>query len=37
MSGSGKSTLVKLMERFYDATQGNLLFDGKNVKDIGLS
>jgi len=25
------------MERFYDVTQGNILFDGKNVKDVGLS
>jgi len=37
MSGSGKSTIVSLIERFYDVSQGNVLFDGKNVKDIPLT
>jgi ABC-type multidrug transport system fused ATPase/permease subunit len=36
-SGSGKSTIVSLIERFYDVSQGNVLFDGKNVKDIPLT
>ncbi len=33
-SGSGKSTAAKLIPRFYDATQGNVLVGGVNVKDI---
>ena len=32
-TGSGKTTLVNLMERFYDATRGEVLFNGVNVKD----
>lgn len=32
-TGSGKSTLVNLIPRFYDATKGNVLIDGINVKD----
>lgn len=33
-TGSGKSTLVNLVARFYDATQGEVLIDGVNVKDM---
>jgi len=32
-TGSGKSTLMGLIPRFYDATQGEVLIDGINVKD----
>jgi len=32
-TGSGKSTLVKLIPRFYDATQGQVLLDGVDVRD----
>lgn len=32
-TGSGKSTLINLVPRFYDATEGEVLVDGVNVKD----
>ena len=32
-TGSGKSTMVSLISRFYDAVDGEVLVDGKNVKD----
>ncbi len=32
-TGSGKSSLVSLIPRFYDATSGQVLVDGVNVKD----
>ena len=36
-TGSGKSTLINLIPRFFDATEGNVLVDGVNVKDYKLS
>lgn len=35
-TGSGKSTLINLVPRFYDATEGEVLVDGINVKDYDL-
>lgn len=35
-SGSGKSTLADLTLRFYDVTQGEILIDGTNIKNIDL-
>ena len=36
-TGSGKSTLINLVPRLYDATEGEVLVDGKNVKEYKLS
>ncbi len=36
-TGAGKSTFVKLLSRFYDPTQGEVLIDGKNVKDLKIN
>ncbi|MEE8726796.1 MAG: ABC transporter ATP-binding protein [Bifidobacterium thermacidophilum] len=35
-TGSGKTTLVNLVPRFYDATDGQVLVDGVDVKDYTL-
>lgn len=36
-TGSGKTTLVKLLMRFYDVKDGEILIDGINIKDIDRS
>jgi len=36
-SGSGKSTLADLLPRFYDTTEGEILFDQTNIKDATLT
>ena len=33
-SGAGKSTLINLLLRFYDVTEGSLLIDGVDIRDI---
>lgn len=36
-TGSGKSTVGQLLLRMYDVTDGKLILDGKNIKQIGLT
>ena len=33
-TGSGKSTVIKLIERFYDVTEGSVTLDGVDVRDL---
>ena len=35
-SGSGKSTLANMIARFYDPVNGQILLDGKNLKDLKI-
>lgn len=35
-TGSGKTTLISLIPRFYDATEGEVLINGENVKNLNL-
>jgi len=35
-SGGGKTTLCSLIPRFYEVTEGKILLDGKNIRDIRL-
>src|SRR3989338_3045766 len=36
-NGAGKSTLIKLICRFYDVTEGKILINGVDIKDLKLS
>lgn len=36
MTGSGKSTVVNLLERFYDASEGEVYVDGVDVRNLSL-
>lgn len=36
LSGSGKSTIASLITRFYDPQGGDILLDGRNIKDINI-
>ncbi len=35
-TGSGKTTIINLIPRFYDATEGQVLIDGQDVRDVTL-
>jgi ABC-type multidrug transport system fused ATPase/permease subunit len=36
-SGSGKSTIMQLIERFYNTSGGQILFDGEDINSIDIT
>ncbi len=36
-TGSGKTTIIKLIERFFDVTKGEIIYKGHNIKDYDLN
>ena len=36
MSGGGKTTLVNLIRRFYDVSEGQILIDGRDIRDVTM-
>ncbi|OIW35415.1 hypothetical protein CONLIGDRAFT_566533 [Coniochaeta ligniaria NRRL 30616] len=36
-TGAGKSTILKLIDRFYDVTEGSIKIDGQDIRDVELS
>jgi ATP-binding cassette subfamily B protein len=37
MTGSGKSTIINLIPRFYDATEGRITIDGRDIRSVTLN
>ncbi len=37
LNGSGKTTLIKLITRLYDPTEGEILLDGRNIKEYDVA
>lgn len=37
LNGAGKTTLIKLITRLYDPTSGQILFDGKDIREYDLT
>ncbi|KAK3984354.1 hypothetical protein QBC44DRAFT_253066 [Cladorrhinum sp. PSN332] len=35
-TGAGKSTILKLLDRFYDVTEGSIQIDGQDIRDVDL-
>jgi ATP-binding cassette, subfamily B, bacterial len=36
-TGSGKSTIARLLERFYDVTEGRVVVDGHDIRDLSVA